>query len=74
MAYFFMIIHRRALPRVWSSCSISKEAAVSVPPGSFVTNPLARRPVYNRSEALYIVCSITLSGGKAQSTLTIRIF
>ena len=32
--YFFMIMYLKELPRVWSSCSISKDAAVSLPPGS----------------------------------------
>lgn len=31
--YFFMIIHRRAFPNVWSSPSISNDAAVGVEPG-----------------------------------------
>ena len=35
LTYFFMITCRRAFPRVWSSFRNSKEAAVSVEPGSY---------------------------------------
>ena len=34
-AYFFIIIYRSAFPMVWSSFRNSKEAAVSVAPGSY---------------------------------------
>lgn len=34
IAYFFMIIHRKAFPSVWSSFSNANDAAVSVEPGS----------------------------------------
>ena len=34
--HFFMIMYLRALPRVWSSDSNSKDAAVSVAPGSYI--------------------------------------
>lgn len=32
--YFFMMMYRKALPRVWFSSRNSKEAAVAVEPGS----------------------------------------
>ena len=35
-AYFFIIMNRRALPKVWSSWSNWKDAAVSFAPGNFV--------------------------------------
>ena len=39
-SYFFMIIYRRAFPKVWSSPSNSKDAAVSLDPGSWKKSSL----------------------------------